>query len=400
MADILEQRIPEYAKLETIEMGRLYGLAQSGMQGTADLIRWFANNFERILTPEVVDSEWLRGHIQYDPIGVIYGIAPWNFPFNQLLRAAVPNILAGNTQLYKHASNVPMCLEAIQALFDDAWFPKGVFTALYTSASQSEQIIAHPAVQWVNLTGSEDAWAAIGALAGKYLKRSVLELGWNDPFVVLDHTDTDAIVAQATACRLSNGWQRCNSSKRFIVLEKYYDSFVEKFGAYMASQTVWDPMDPATQVPPMSSAKLIQDIHKQVLETIQQGWRLVTWGTIIDLARNLYAPTVLADMKPWMTTREQEVFGPVASVIKSHSVEESIALANASDFGLSAVVYGDDLEQCKKVAMQLEGGMVFINQPPGSKASLPFGGVRKSGYGKENGSDGLKSFTNRKVVLL
>jgi len=398
MADILDERIDEYAKLETIEMGRLYGVAQNGLKGTADLIRWFANNFAQILANETIDTDWMTGHIQYDPIGVIYGIAPWNFPFNQLLRAAVPNILAGNTQLYKHASNVPLCLEAIQALFDDAWFPQGVFSALYIISSQSESIIAHPAVQWVNLTGSEDAWSAIWALAGKYLKRSVLELGGNDPFIVLDHVDTDAIVAQAAACRLSNGWQRCNSSKRFIILEQYYEEFVEKFAQFMSKQIVGDPMDPTTQVPPMSSARLVQDIHTQVTKTIEQGGILVTGWQILDAEKNMYAPTVLA-VEQGMCSWEEEVFWPVASVIRADDIDHAIQLANASDFGLSAVVYGDDIEQCKAVAKQLDGGMIFINQPPGSKASLPFWWVRKSWYGKENGPDGLKSFTNRKVVL-
>lgn len=398
MADILDERIDAYAKIETIEMWRLYGLAQNGLKGTANLIRWFANNFETILANEPIDTEWMTWHIQYDPIGVIYWVAPWNFPFNQLLRAAVPNILAGNTQLYKHSSNVPMCLEAIQALFDDAGFPEGVFTALYITSSQSEQIIAHPAVQWVNLTGSEDAGSAIGALAGKYLKRSVLELWGNDAFVVLDHTDTDAIVAQATACRLSNGWQRCNSSKRFIILEKYYDKFVEKFADFMSKQTVGDPMDPNTQVPPMSSARLVQDIHAQVTKTIAEWGKLLTGWVILDAEKNLYAPTVLA-VDQTMTSWKEEVFWPVASVMKAKDIAEAIVLANTSDFWLSAVVYGDDIAQCKQVAVQLEWGMIFINQPPGSKASLPFGWVRKSGYGKENGPDGLKAFTNRKVVL-
>lgn len=399
MADLIDERNAEYALLESREMGSLWSFSKNVLKGTANLIRWNVNNVDHVLGDELFDAEWLRGHIQYDPIGVIYGIAPWNFPFNQLLRAAVPNILAGNTQVYKHASNVPMCLEAIGQLFVDAGFPVGVFTPLYINSSQSEQIIAHPAIQWVNITGSEDAGSAIGALAGKYLKRSVLELWGNDAFVVLDHGDTDAIVAQAAACRLSNGGQRCNSSKRFIVLDKYYDSFVEKFGSYMAGQKVGDPMDPSTQIPPMSSQKLLHDIHRQVTQTVAEGARLVTGGLILDANRNLYAPTVLADMQPNMTSRREEVFGPVASVIRSKSVEESIALANASDFGLSAAVYGDDVEQCRQLASQLEGGMIFINQAPGSKASLPFGWVKKSGYGKENWPDGLKAFTNRKVIL-
>lgn len=399
LADVLEQDIEYHARKETLEMGRIYHVALADMKKTINLIRWFANNFERILADEVVDAEGLRWHIQYDPIGVIYGIAPWNFPYNQLLRAAVPNILAGNTQLYKHASNVPVCGVAIQELFDKAWFPAGVYTNIIISSSQSEQIIAHPAVRGVNLTGGERAGSIIWSLAGKYLKPCVLELGGNDPFILLDHTDTDHMVAEAIAARISNAGQRCNSSKRFIILEQYYESFCTKMAEQMSQLIVGDPMDASTQLWPLATPGQIEEVHGQVTQTIAQGARCLTGGMILDIERNLYAPTVLADVTPGMVSYDQEVFGPVASIIKAKDIADAIAIANNNELWLSGVVYGDDVDQCAAVARQIEWGMIFINQPAGSKASLPFGGVKKSGIGKENGPDGLKAFSNRKVVL-
>lgn len=399
LADIIENDLDACAKAETIEMWSLYNFSRKVITGTANLIRRNANNFESILANETITSEWLTGHIQYDPLGVIYGIAPWNFPFNQLLRAAVPNILAGNTVIYKHASNVPLCGQKIGELFAQAGFPEWVYTNIFISSSQSEQIIAHPAVAGVNLTGGEKAWSVIGSLAGKYLKPSVLELGGNDAFLVLDHADTDAMVAQAVACRISNGGQRCNSSKRFIVLEKYYDAFCTKMADYMSKLVIGDPMDASTQISSLATSSLVAEVHDQVTRSIAQGAKCLTGWTIINETRNIYAPTVLADVTADMTSYQEEVFWPVASIIRSSSIDESIAIANRNDLALSAAVFGDDVEQCRQVATRLEWGMIFINQAPWSKASLPMGGVKKSGYGKENGPDGLKSFTNRKVVL-
>jgi succinate-semialdehyde dehydrogenase/glutarate-semialdehyde dehydrogenase len=399
LADILERDIDHHAKLETIEMGRLYHIARNGLNASVGLIRRFANNAERILANEPVDSEWLVWHIQYDPIGVIYGIAPWNFPYNQLLRAAVPNILAGNTQIYKHASNVPLCAQAIEQLFIEAGFPEGVYTNIYISSSQSEHIIAHPAIRWVNITGGEFAGSTIGALAGKYLKPSVLELWWNDAFILLDHKDTDAMVTAAVSCRISNGGQRCNSSKRFIILEQYYDDFCAKMATYMSNLVIGDPMDETTQISSLATASLVQEIHNQVTTTISQWACCLTGWKIVDPDRNIYAPTVLVDIQPGMMTYDQEVFWPVASMVKAKDIADAIAIANNNDLGLSAVVYGDNIDQCKQIARQLEWGMIFINQAPGSKASLPFGGVKKSGYGKENWPEGLKAFMNKKVIL-
>jgi len=400
MADIMDEKNAELAKLETMEMWSLWHSSKNTLWWTANLIRRYANNAERILGEEKFAHDGLVGKYMYDSLWVIYGIAPWNFPFNQVLRAAVANIMAGNTTIYKHSSNVPMCGQAIEDLFEEAGFPTGIYTNIYSSGSQSEHIIAHKHIIWVNLTGWEMAGSAVWSLASKYLKPSVLELGGNDAFVVLDHADADQMVADATACRINNGGQRCNGSKRFVVLEKYYDEFVEKMWAYMSKQVSrWDPMDPMTDLPPLSSKDQVTEVHDQVTRSIADGARLVIGGEILWDHGQFYAPTLLADVTPEMTSFREEVFGPVASVIKSKSIEESIALANNSEFGLSATVRWDDMDQLKEVADQLDWGMIFINNPAGSKASLPFGGVRKSGYGKENGPEWLRAFTNKKAVV-
>ena len=235
LADVIDADLENSAKMQTIEMGMLIGPSVKGLEGTGRLIRWFADNAEKYIGPEEYDLNGMQGKYIYDPLGVIYGVGPWNFPFNQILRAAVPNIMAGNTQVYKHASNVPMCAQQIEDWFLAAGFPVGIYQNLFIKSSQSELIIAHKYIRGVNLTGGEGAGSAIGGLAGKYLKPSVLELGGNDAFVLADHTDTAQMAAEATTCRIANGGQKCNSSKRFIIMEKYYDTFVEEMGKYMSS---------------------------------------------------------------------------------------------------------------------------------------------------------------------
>lgn len=399
IADVIEAGIEKYAQLQTEEMGMLYSASKSWLQGTANLIRWFADNAQEYIGEQEYTLNGTSGKYMYDPLGVIFWVGPWNFPYNQILRAAVPNIMAGNTQLYKHASNVPRCAEQIEEFFRLAGFPDGVYTNVFMSSAQSELVISHPFVRGVNLTGGERAGSAIGSLAGKYLKPSVLELGGNDAFVVADHTDTKQLVAAATACRISNGGQKCNSSKRFIVMEKHYDEFVEEMGKYMASMKLGDPMEASTQIPPMARIDLVDEIDTQVQKTLSEGARLVCGGKKFGDRWQFYEGTVLADVTSDMTSYQEEVFWPVASIIKSKDLEDSITIANDSDFGLSAVVYWDDIEQCKSVAERLEGGMIFMNEGAASKPHLPFGWVKKSGYGKENGPEGLRAFTNKKVLI-
>lgn len=395
----LEKDINECAKLETIEMWMLNHVSKAWLQKTISLIRWFANNFEEILKEKDYESEWMKIKEMYDPIWVIFWIAPWNFPFNQLLRAAVPNILAWNTQIYKHSSNVPLTALKIQELFDKAWFPKWVYTNLFVSSSMSEYIISKKEIAWVNITWSEWAWSAIWALAWKYLKPSVLELWWNDAFLVLENSDISKVIELAINWRMRNWWQACNSSKRFLIPESIYNEFVEKYSKVMSELIIWDPSDEKTQVQPLSSKKALDDIESQIQRAVSSWAKITTWWSRINWKWFFFSPTVLVDVTRETSSFNEEIFGPVASVIKYKTIKEAVELANWSDFWLSAVVVGNDEKESVEIWKKLDWWMIFINQNAWSKASLPFGWVKKSWYWKENWPDWLKAFTNKKVIV-
>ena len=399
LADVLEKDIEVCARLETIEMWMLNHVSKAGLEKTANLIRWFANNFEEILGEKDYETEWMKVKEMYDSIWVIFWIAPWNFPFNQLLRAAVPNILAGNTQVYKHSSNVPLTALKIEELFDKAGFPKWVYTNLFVSSSLSEDIISNKYIAWVNLTWSERAWEVVWALAWKYLKPSVLELGWNDAFVVLENSDIEKVVEFAVNGRMRNWGQACNSSKRFLIPSKIYDKFLEKYSEKMSALVIWDPMDEKTEVQPLSSKKAVEEIQTQVQKAVISWARLIVWWRILDRKWFFFPPTILADVTKETSSFNEEIFWPVASVMKYETIEEAIELANSTDFWLSAVVIWNDEKEAVEVGKMLDWWMIFINQNAGSKASLPFGWVKKSGYWKENGPDWLRAFTNKKVIV-
>ena len=400
LADTIEAEQDELAKIETKEMWMLYTFSFAWLTKTANLIRWFANNFENILKSEEFETNGLKVQTQYDPLWVIYWIAPWNFPFNQVLRAAVPNILAWNTTIYKHASNTPIAWAKIEELFLKAWFPVWIYQNLFVLPSESEYILSRKEVAWVNLTGSEWAGSAIWALAGKYLKPSVLELWWNDAFIVLKTDNIKKIAEEAIKARISNNWQKCNSSKRFIVLEKYYEDFCKYAVEYTKTLKIWDPMQAETQIWPMAKEFLLNEIDSQVQKTVKEWAKLLIWGKRIDRKWYFYEPTILADVTPEMTSYKEEIFGPVASIIKVKDVDEAIELANKSDFGLCWAVYWDDSEEILEAAKRIETWMVFLNKPAASQASIPFGWVKKSGYWKENWPEWLKAFTNKKVIVL
>lgn len=399
LADNLEAELEDCARLETIEMWMLYSSSKAWLAKTANLIRWFANNFENLLKETEYETEWLKVKEVYDSIWVIYWVAPWNFPFNQLLRAAVPNILAWNTQVYKHSSNVPMVAQKIEDLFTKSGFPKWVYTNLFIPSSFSEDIIKHKYIAWVNLTWSEQAWSVVWALAWKYLKRSVLELGWNDAFLILEDSNIDNVIELAVNWRTRNWGQACNSSKRFLVPAKIYDEFVEKYSKAMSELIIWDPFDEKTQIQPLSSEKSLIDIEAQIARAINSWAKITTWWKRLDKKWYFFAPTVLADVTTETLSFNEEIFGPVASVIKYNSIDEAISLANWTDFWLSAVVVGNDEIKAIEIWKKLDGWMIFINMIAWSRASLPFGWVKKSGYWKENWVDWLKAFTNKKVIL-
>lgn len=398
LADVFEKNKAEMARIQTIEMGMLYSESFWGLTNTVALTKWFANNFEEILADEEFDDEWVQGYTTYDPIGVLYGVAPWNFPFNQVLRAAIPNILAGNTVIYKHASNVPMAGEMIEKLFLEAGFPVWIYQNIIISSRESEYILSREEVKWVNLTGWEFAGQALWSLAWKNLKPAVLELGWNDAFIVCDSNDLDAVALAAVKARNSNWGQKCNSSKRIIVTQNNYEEFKNHFVKHMQAQKIWDPMLVDTQMPPLSSKKLVDEIHDQVIRTVADWGKILVWGKKIEWKWNFYTPTIL-EVDETMTSFKEEVFGPVASLIKAVDLDDAVRIANNSDFGLCGCVFGDNPEQTRYIARQIHTGMVFINKPAGSKASLPFGWVKKSGFWKENWPEWLKAFTNKKVIV-
>lgn len=399
LADTIESQQAELAEIQTKEMGMLYAYSFWGLTSTVKLIRWFAENFEYLLENRVETTNGTTHEYQYDPLGVIYGVAPWNFPFNQVLRAAVPNILAGNTVIYKHASNTPLAGEFIEKLFLESGFPLGVYQNIIISSSESEYILSREEVRGVNLTGSEWAGKSIGSLAGKYLKPSVLELGGNDAFIVASTHNLRKIAEAGVMARISNNGQKCNSSKRFIVQDKDYEEFVRYFVEYTEKLIIWDPMMAETDLWPLARKDLVDEIDAQVQKTISEWAKLLTGGKRLERKGYFYAPTVLGDVTKDMTSYREEVFGPVASLIRVRDLDEAVRVANDSDFGLCGCVYGDDEDECRAIARKIETGMVFINKPSASQAHLPFGGVKKSWYAKENGPEGLYAFTNKKVIV-
>lgn len=400
LADVIEKNQSEMAEIEMKEMGMLYDFSFAGLIKSINLIRWFANNFEEILAKKTFESNWLKVQSQFDPVWVIYGVAPWNFPFNQVLRAAVPNILAWNTTIYKHASNTPIAWQKIEELFLEAGFPVWIYQNIFVSGSESEYILSRKEVQWVNLTGSEWAWSSVWALAWKYLKKSVLELWWNDAVIITETSDIEKTAKEIVLARMWNNWQRCNSPKRAVVLEKYYDDFV-KFAVETAkNMKIWDPKNSETQIWPMAKKELIDDMQKQIDKTVSEwaklafGWKKIEWKWFF------YPPTILADVTPEMTSFNEEIFWPVLSIIKVKNIDEAIKLANETDFWLCGMVYWENPDELKNIAEKMEAGMIFLNKPAASQASLPFGGVKKSGYGKENWPDWLKAFANEKIIVL
>ncbi|MDD2891771.1 MAG: aldehyde dehydrogenase family protein [Candidatus Gracilibacteria bacterium] len=399
LAEVLESQKGELAKIDTLEMGMPIGDAGGDVAKSIGTIKYFRDNAEKLLSPKVFDEGGAKGRIVYEPLGVLYCVTPWNFPFNQVIRSTIPNIIAGNTVLVKHASNVPQAAIALEAAFLKAGFPEGVYTNLLIPSSFSESIIANKAIVGVTLTGGDKAGRVIGSLAGKYLKPSVLELGGSDPFLVLDNARMDEIVKSAISGRMSNCGQKCNSSKRFIVLEKYYEEFCQKFAKGMSELVVGDPLELTTKVGPVAKEDMLEEIESQVADSIKAGAKLLTGGARLDRPGFFYTPTVLADAKPGVRAFDEEVFGPVAPVAMARDIEELISLANASRYGLGCSIFGDDRAQIDYVAARIEAGNIAINKIVTSYAFLPYGGIKDAGYGKELGEHGIKTFMNEKVIV-
>lgn len=397
-AACLRERTDEVAALITLEMGKRFAEAQYEIIFCAQITEFYANGAEQFLADEPVEVEGAQAYIQHTPIGVLLGVMPWNFPFYQVTRYAMPNLMAGNTVLVKHATNVPQCAQAIQDLFDECGLPKGAFTNLFIPIELVESVIEDPRVQGVSLTGSERAGSAVASQAGKNLKRTVLELGGNDAFIVLEDADLDDVVKKAVRGRMVNTGQSCVAAKRFIVVEPVAEEFLAKFKARMAAMKLGDPMDLETDVGPLSTEAAAVDLDGKVQAAIQAGATVVLGGGRPDRAGAYFNPTILTDITPAMPNYDQELFGPVASVYVVQDEAAAIALANDSSYGLGGSVYTKDIARGRRVAEQVDTGMMFINQPTRSQVELPFGGTKNSGYGRELSALGIMEFVNKKLI--
>jgi succinate-semialdehyde dehydrogenase/glutarate-semialdehyde dehydrogenase len=399
LSDQLEREQEALGRVMTLEMGKTLRSAVEEAAKCALACRYYADHAERFLAPETVEREGPRfGEVRFLPLGAVLAIMPWNFPFWQVVRFAAPALAAGNVALLKHASNVPQCALAIEEVVRRAGFPDGVFQTLLVGSDRVASLIADPRIRAVTLTGSESAGRAVGAAAGKHLKKSVLELGGSDPFVVTASADVARAADVAVLARIVNNGQSCIAAKRFIVVDRVADAFERRFVDRMAALRVGDPLRPDTDVGPLATEQIAIDLEAQVKETVSRGAELRLGGSRLDGPGNYFAPTVLTDIPRGAPAAEQELFGPVASIFRVRDGDEAIVQANDSTFGLGASVWTSDPAEADRFANQIESGLVFINGMVASDPRFPFGGVKHSGYGRELGPWGLREFVNIKTV--
>ena len=398
VAGVLRTDKSRYAALLTTEMGKPIVEAEAEIEKCAWTANWLAENGERLLADEPTESTATESYVRFQPLGVILAVMPWNFPFWQVFRAGLPALIAGNVMLLKHSSNVPQSALAIEEVFREAGVPEGVFQTLLIGSAAVDRLIADHRVAGVTLTGSDKAGAMVAESAGRALKKTVLELGGSDPFIVLADADLDAASAVAVRARNQNNGQSCIAAKRFIVEEPVADEFERRFTAAVAALKVGNPMDRANQVGPLARGDLVEELERQVNESVRLGARALTGGKRIGGDGYYFEPTVLANVRPGMPAYHEETFGPVAAVIRVKHAEDALRVANDTDFGLGSNIWTRDIERAKKLAERIEAGLVFINGMVASDARLPFGGVKRSGYGRELSEYGIKEFTNIQTV--
>lgn len=398
-ADLYEQRADELARAIAVEMGKPLKEAKGEVALAASIYRWYGEHGPALLEEEQLDPQGaLRSVVRREPVGALLGIMPWNYPYYQVARFAAPNLMLGNTILLKHA---PICAASAQLMEDvlrEAGLIDGGYNNIYTSNEVAADVIADARVQGVSLTGSERAGAAVAQEAGKNLTKSVLELGGSDAMIVLDAGDVARMAKVAARARLSNCGQACNSPKRMFVADSIYDEFVEKFTAEVENAKVGDPTDDSTRVGPMSSTDARDRLDEQVQDAVGKGVTVRTGGKPLDGPGAFYAPTVLTDLTPQMRAWGEELFGPVAMIYRMTDVDEAVQIANSSSFGLSGSVWSDDPEKAAGVAARLDVGMAYVNEHGTTMPGLPFGGVKRSGYGRELAQDGMHEFVNRKLI--
>jgi succinate-semialdehyde dehydrogenase / glutarate-semialdehyde dehydrogenase len=399
-AEIIETDKNELGRLMTLEMGKPIGAGIAEAEKCALACRYYAERAEVFLADENVVVKDGRAWVAFQPVGVVLAVMPWNFPFWQVFRFAAPALMAGNVGILKHASNVPQCALAIEDVFKRAGFAKGVFQTLLIGSAPVAKIIADQRVAAVTLTGSEGAGREVASTAGRNLKKTVIELGGSDPFIVMPSTDLESASKTAVTARMINNGQSCIAAKRFIIHERVYDEFMRRFVAGVSALRVGDPMHPKTEVGPLATAQIRDDLEKQVDATVAAGARVHTGGKRIDGAGYFFQPTVLSDIPERSPAEFQELFGPVASVWKVASIDEAIERANGTSFGLGASAWTEDAGERARFVRDIEAGLVFINGMVASEPALPFGGVKNSGYGRELGAFGIREFVNIKSVKI
>lgn len=394
---VLRDNLEEYAQMITSEMGKPISESRAEVNKCAWVCDYYAENAETFLSPEVIKTDASQSFVRHDPIGAVFAIMPWNFPFWQVFRFAAPTLTAGNTGLLKHAPNVFGCAVKIEEVFTRAGFPEGVFQNLIVHHDQTEKIIAHDAVKAITLTGSEMAGSAVAQIAGKYIKKSLLELGGNNSFIVLEDADIDLAVKTAVSARMLNCGQSCIAAKRFILIGSIHDEFVSKFTDAVKNLKTGDTKDGATQVGPLARKDLADQLNRQVKESVSQGAKLLVGGKQDNC---FHEPTILGNVKPGMTAFDEETFGPLAAIIKVKDVDEAFALSEQSKFGLGVSVFTKDTAKAVEYASRVSDGAFFINELVKSDPRLPFGGTKRSGYGRELAKDGMMEFVNKKVVYV
>jgi len=400
VAGLLREKKDMLAKMITLEMGKLLAHADGEIKLSAEIFDYYAKNAESFLADKILHPTHGDALIRHSPIGVLLGVEPWNFPFYQVARFAAPNIMTGNTILVKHASIVPQCGIAIEEIFKEAGAPDGLYTNLLISGTRASALVADKRIKGVSLTGSEAAGASIASEAGKHLKKSVLELGGSDAFIVLDDADMDKTVEWAVTGRINNNGQCCVASKRFIVVESVADIFLEKFKTKFIELVVGDPMDATTQLGPMSSEAAAEQIATQIEKAVDGGAKILLGGKRVKREGAFIEPTIITNMQKDNPIYYEEIFGPVATFFRVRDEQAAIDLANDSPYGLGGSVFTQDIERGKRVADQIDTGMVFINHPTWTQADLPFGGTKRSGYGRELSELGIDEFVNKKLIRI
>jgi succinate-semialdehyde dehydrogenase/glutarate-semialdehyde dehydrogenase len=399
-AEVLRKNIDAYAGLMSLEMGKIIRESRAEVEKCAWVCDYYAENSEHFLADEIVKTDASKSFISFEPLGVVLAVMPWNFPFWQVFRFAAPGIMAGNIALLKHASNVPGCAVAIEEIFKKAGFPQNVFNTLMISSTIVEMVIRNPIVKAVTLTGSEPAGRSVASIAGDEIKKTVLELGGSDPFIVLDDADMDACINTAVQARMINTGQSCIAAKRFIVVKARLKEFEERQIKLMQSLKIGDPLLPDTQVGPLARMDLVDELDNQVKKSIEMGAKLLCGGNRIKGPGAYYEPTVLSNVMQGMPAYQEETFGPVMTIIPVKDEQEAINVANDSEFGLGGSIWSQDIVKAEKLARKIQTGAVFINGMVKSDPRLPFGGIKKSGYGRELADYGIKEFVNIKSIWI